>query len=82
METTRKEAETVICTCLEALFEKTGLGPKEVDFLVVNCSLFSPTPSLAALACNRFRFRSNCRTYNLSGQVCSSAALAHACPDG
>jgi hypothetical protein len=69
METAREEAETIICGALEGLFACTGIQPKEVDFLIINCSLFSPTPSLCALASNRFRFRSNCRTYNLSGQV-------------
>ena len=40
----RAEAEVVICDCLEQLFKKTGVNPKELDFLVINCSLFSPTP--------------------------------------
>ena len=48
----------------------------QVDFLVINCSLFSPTPSLCAMACNRFKMRSNCRTYNLSGQGCSASLLS------
>ena len=76
MEETREEAETIICQCLEALFEKTGVQPKEIDFLVINCSLFSPTPSLCAMACNKFRMRSNLRTYNLSGMGCSASLLS------
>ena len=58
MAATRHEAELVICGCMETLFEQTGIKPREVDFLVINCSLFSPTPSLCAMACNRFRMRS------------------------
>ena len=65
----RHEAETIVCGALESLFRSTSIQPKEVDFLIINCSLFSPTPSLCAMASNRFRFRSNCRTFNLSGQV-------------
>jgi len=76
MEETREEAETIICQCLESLFQKTGVQPKEVDFLIINCSLFSPTPSLCAMACNKFRMRSNIRTYNLSGQGCSASLLS------
>ena len=76
MQACRNEAETVVCGALESLFERTGVKPKEVDFLVINCSLFSPTPSLCAMACNKFRMRSNVRTYNLSGMGCSASLLA------
>ena len=48
----------------------------QVDFLVINCSLFSPTPSLCAMACNKFKMRSGVRTYNLSGQGCSASLLS------
>ena len=76
LEETRHEAEIIICQVLEQLFERTGVQPKEVDYLIINCSLFSPTPSLCALACSKFRFRSNLRTYNLSGQGCSASLLS------
>lgn len=69
MQAARQEAETIICGALEGLFARTGIQPKEIDFLIINCSLFSPTPSLCAMASNRFRLRSNCRTFNLSGQA-------------
>jgi len=75
-EDSREEAETILCQCLETLFERTGVQPKEVDFLVINCSMFSPTPSLCALACHKFRFRSSLKTYNLSGQGCSASLLS------
>ena len=76
MAATRHEAELVICGCMETLFEQTGIKPREVDFLVINCSLFSPTPSLCAMAANKFKMRSDVRTYNLSGQGCSASLLA------
>lgn len=75
-EDTREEAETIIVQCLESLFARTHVQPKEVDFLIINCSLFSPTPSLCALACNKFKFRSSIKTYNLSGQGCSASLLS------
>ena len=76
LEETRNEAEIIICQVLESLFARTGVQPKEVDFLIINCSIFSPTPSLCALACSKFPFRSSLRTYNLSGQGCSASLLS------
>ena len=76
LKNAREEAETIICDSLAALFKRTGIKPKEVDFLVVNCSLFSPTPSLCAMAANRFKMRSDLRTFNLSGQGCSASLLS------
>ena len=32
------------------VLRKTGLKPHQIGILVVNCSLFNPTPSLAACA--------------------------------
>ena len=49
MEAARMEAEYVMGTCLEELFQKTNTKPTDVDFLIVNCSLFNPTPSLSAM---------------------------------
>ena len=46
-----------------------GVQPKEIDFLVVNCSLFNPTPSLSALVVNQFKLRSDIVSYNLSGEA-------------
>jgi 3-ketoacyl-CoA synthase len=40
MESARAEAELVIFTAMDSLFLKTGLKPKDVDILIVNCSLF------------------------------------------
>lgn len=43
---------------------------------MINCSLFSPTPSLCALVANHFRMRSSLRSFNLSGQGCSASLLS------
>lgn len=44
-----------------------GLQPRDFSFLVVNCSLFNPTPSLSALVINHFKMRSDIVSYNLGG---------------
>ncbi|KAK4346800.1 hypothetical protein RND71_033139 [Anisodus tanguticus] len=53
METARNEAEVVIFYVIDDLMKKTGLKPKDIDILIVNCSLFSPTPSLSAMVVNK-----------------------------
>lgn len=55
-----------------------GLRAKDVDILVVNCSLFNPTPSLSAMIVNHFKMRSNVLSYNLAGVLCNSSPL-HLC---
>ena len=44
--------------------------------LVVNCSLFNPTPSLSAMLINRFKLNSNIVSYNLAGMGCSAGIIA------
>ncbi|XXG88230.1 hypothetical protein AAC387_Pa12g0470 [Persea americana] len=72
----REEAQTVIFSAIDSLFEKTGINPKDIDVLVVNCSLFSPTPSLSAMVVNHHKMRSNIRSFNLSGMGCSAGLLS------
>ena len=48
----------------------------QIDILVVNCSLFNPTPSLSAMIVNHFKFNSNVISYNLSGMGCSAGVIA------
>lgn len=57
--------------CVKDLFKKTGVRPSEIDILVINCSLFSPTPSLCAVVINEFNLRPDIMSYNLSGMVTS-----------
>jgi hypothetical protein len=49
MADARAEAEYVLFECFAQLLEKTDLRPVDVDILIVNCSLFNPTPSLSAM---------------------------------
>ncbi len=47
-----------------------ALNP-QVGILVVNCSLFCPTPSLASCVMRAFKMRSDTVSYNLGGMGCS-----------
>ncbi|KAK1363601.1 3-ketoacyl-CoA synthase [Heracleum sosnowskyi] len=76
MEAARGEAELVIFSSIDSLFQKTGLKPKDIDILIVNCSLFSPTPSLSAMIVNKYKLRSNIRSFNLSGMGCSAGLIS------
>lgn len=75
VEAARKESGTVICDVVQRCLQRTRTLPTEVDILIVNCSLFSPTPSLCAMIMNHFKMRGNVMAYNLSGMGCSASLI-------
>lgn len=72
----RKEFEMVIFTAVKEALSRAKITPKDVSILIVNCSLFNPTPSLAAMVINHFKMRSNIMSYNLGGLGCSAGIIA------
>ena len=76
MEASRKEAETVIFDIVENALRKANVKPKEIDVLVINCSLFSPTPSLCAMVISKFGLRGDVLSYNLSGMGCGASLIS------
>ncbi|KAJ8458492.1 hypothetical protein OPV22_031418 [Ensete ventricosum] len=76
MASAREEAEEVMFGALNALFRNTGVKPKDIGILVVNCSLFNPTPSLSAMIVNRYKFRGNIKSFNLGGMGCSAGVVS------
>ncbi|XP_071736764.1 3-ketoacyl-CoA synthase 4-like [Rutidosis leptorrhynchoides] len=76
MAAAREEAEQVMFGALDKLFESTNINPKDIGILVVNCSLFNPTPSLSSMIVNKYKLRGNIKTFNLGGMGCSAGVIA------
>ncbi|OIV96444.1 hypothetical protein TanjilG_09871 [Lupinus angustifolius] len=76
MKEGRAEASMVMFGALDELFEKTRIRPKDIGVLVVNCSIFNPTPSLSAMIINHYKMRGNILSYNLGGMGCSAGIIA------
>lgn len=76
MAAARQEAEQVMFGALDNLFANTNVKPKDIGILVVNCSLFNPTPSLSAMVVNKYKLRGNIRSFNLGGMGCSAGVIA------
>ncbi|KAL2459660.1 putative 3-ketoacyl-CoA synthase 20 [Forsythia ovata] len=72
----KDEATTVIFTVVKEVLETNNVNPKAIDILIINSSLFSPTPSLSAMVINKFRMRSNIMSFNLSGMGCSAGIIS------
>ena len=54
IEAARGVAETVLCSVFAEALARSGKKARDVDFLIVNCSLFCPTPSLCAIVAQKF----------------------------
>ncbi|WCJ23903.1 3-ketoacyl-CoA synthase 11 [Euphorbia peplus] len=76
MAEARKEAEMVMFSAIDELLGKTGVKAKDIGILVVNCSLFNPTPSLSAMIINHYKLRGNILSFNLGGMGCSAGLIS------
>ncbi|CAJ1973080.1 unnamed protein product [Sphenostylis stenocarpa] len=76
MAAAREEAEQVMFGALDNLFANTHIKPKDIGIIVVNCSLFNPTPSLSAMIINKYKLRGNIKSFNLGGMGCSAGVIA------
>lgn len=76
IEASRKEAETIIFDIVGSALRKADVQAKDIDVLVINCSLFSPTPSLCAMVISKFGMRPDVRSFNLSGMGCGASLIS------
>ncbi|GBF90650.1 hypothetical protein Rsub_03222 [Raphidocelis subcapitata] len=76
MKTAMTEAELVMGGSVAEVLEKSGIKAEEVDILITNCSIFCPTPSLASMLINKFKFRQDIEAYHLGGMGCSIGVVA------
>ncbi|KAM7509432.1 hypothetical protein LguiA_019885 [Lonicera macranthoides] len=76
MKEVRQEAESVMFGAIDGLLAKTSINPKDIGILVVNCSLFNPTPSLSAMIINHYKLRGNIVSYNLGGMGYSASLIS------
>ncbi|KAM0920703.1 hypothetical protein ACQ4PT_007334 [Festuca glaucescens] len=70
------EMDAFLDATIAGLFAKSGFEPRDVDVLVVNVSMFSPAPSLAARIVHRYGMREDVAAYNLSGMGCSAGLVS------
>jgi 3-ketoacyl-CoA synthase len=70
-------APVQVCfSSIREVLSKAGVRPHEIGILIVNCSLFNPTPSLSAIVMNHFKMSSKTINYNLGGMGCSAGVIA------
>ncbi|OMP01546.1 hypothetical protein COLO4_11790 [Corchorus olitorius] len=72
----RLEVEEVLFTAVKDLLTKHKINPKSIDILISNCSLFNPIPSITTMVMNKFGFRSDIKSFHLSGMGCSAGILS------
>jgi 3-ketoacyl-CoA synthase len=53
------------------LLQRTGVSPAQIGVVVVNSSVFCPTPSLAAQLMNHLNLSPRTLHYNLGGMGCA-----------
>ncbi|CAD6238391.1 unnamed protein product [Miscanthus lutarioriparius] len=77
LEASRDETELVIFSAVDEVFARTSVKPEEIDVLIVNCSIFTPTPVFAAdMVVNRYKLRADVQNVNLSGMGCSAGLVS------
>ncbi|KAF5189266.1 3-ketoacyl-CoA synthase [Thalictrum thalictroides] len=71
-----KEVELVFFHAMDDLLAKTVVKAGNIGILIVNSSLFSPSPSLCSRIINKYKLKSNVLSYNLGGMGCSAGLIA------
>ncbi|XP_020584708.1 3-ketoacyl-CoA synthase 6-like [Phalaenopsis equestris] len=76
MSGSREEAELVIFSAVDDVLKKTGVDPNDIGVLVVNSNSFYPVPSLTSMIVNRYKLKSDIRSFSLASMGCSSGPIS------
>ncbi|OEL17866.1 3-ketoacyl-CoA synthase 6 [Dichanthelium oligosanthes] len=76
LQASRDETELVIFSAVDDVFARTTVRPEEINVLIVNCSIFTPTPVFADMVVNRYKLRADVQNVNLSGMGCSAGLVS------
>ncbi|KAL6558622.1 hypothetical protein OROMI_018972 [Orobanche minor] len=72
----REEEEASMFGAVDELIAATGIRPKDLRILIVNCMVLNTTPSLSVMVINRYKLRHNIHSYNLGGMGCAAGITA------
>ncbi|XP_040993519.1 3-ketoacyl-CoA synthase 12-like [Juglans microcarpa x Juglans regia] len=70
------EMEEFFFDSISKLLARSGIFPSQIDVLVVNVSMLSVVPSLAARIINRYKLRNDIKVFNLTGMGCSASLIS------
>ncbi|KAG5600903.1 hypothetical protein H5410_032273 [Solanum commersonii] len=70
------EAEEEIFGAIDDLLAKTRVKIGDIGIIIVNSSLFNPSPSLSSMIVNHYKLGVNVITYNLGGMGCSAGLIS------
>ena len=76
VEASRDETELVIFAAVDDVFARSTVTPADIDVVVANCSIFTPTPVFADMVVSRYKLRADVRSVNLSGMGCSAGLIS------
>lgn len=72
----REESEAVVLGVVDGVLAAAAVRAADIGVVIVNSSLFSPTPSFTSLLVSRYGLRHDVVTHNLSGMGCSASIIA------
>lgn len=72
----REEAAELMFGAVDELVATTGIRPKDIRILIVNCGVLNTTPSLSAMVINRYKLSHSVQSYNLGGMGCAASITA------
>ncbi|KAK6152105.1 hypothetical protein DH2020_014740 [Rehmannia glutinosa] len=76
LKVAREEAAALMFGAVDELFAATGIRPKDIKILIVNCGVLNTTPSLSAMLINRYKLSQRIQNFNLGGMGCAAGITA------